>query len=197
MFMLKETGTFAQEIRKSRFIGFAGPVAGEEEARAFILAHADPAATHNCWAYRIGPRVRFSDDGEVGGTAGKPILQVIEGHELDHVVVLVTRFYGGILLGTGGLVRAYGGTAAECVKRLEKGPIVLRVRFTIACDFNDMAVLKSRLLPLSTLALEEEIFAEDGAMLTFSMPADGFDDIARLVRDVTRGRAMAKREEQA
>lgn len=194
MFMLTETGTFAQEIKKSRFVAFAGPVATEEEAKAFIAAHADPAATHNCWAFRIGPRVRFNDDGEVGGTAGKPILQVIEGNELDHAVVLVTRYYGGILLGTGGLVRAYGGTAGECVKRIEKGPIVLRVRFSIASDFNDMAVLKSRLLPLAALTLEAETFAEEGAILTFSMPADGFDEIARLVQDLTRGRAIAKLE---
>lgn len=195
MFMLTQSGTFAQDIKKSRFVAFAGPVANEEEAKAFIAAHADPAATHNCWAYRIGPRVRFSDDGEVGGTAGKPILQVIEGNELDHAVVLVTRYYGGILLGTGGLVRAYGGTASECIKRIGKGPIVLRMRFTIECDFNDMAVVKSRLLPLPALVLEAETFAEDGAILTFSMPADGFDEIARLVQDLTRGRATAKPDE--
>ena len=195
MFMLSQSGTFAQEIKKSRFVAFAGPVANEEEAKAFIAAHADPAATHNCWAFRIGPRVRFNDDGEVGGTAGKPILQVIEGNELDHAVVLVTRYYGGILLGTGGLVRAYGGTAGECVKRIGKGPIVLRMRFTIDCDFNDMAILKSRLLPLPALTLEAEDFAEEGACLAFSMPAEGFAEIARLVQDLTRGRATARPEE--
>lgn len=194
MFMLTETGTFAQEIKKSRFVAFAGPVATEEEAKAFVAAHGDPAATHNCWAYRIGPRVRFHDDGEVGGTAGKPILQVIEGQELDHAVVLVTRYYGGILLGTGGLVRAYGGTASECVKRLERGPIILRIRFSIACDFNDMAVLKSRLLPLQGLMLEGEDYGAEGAALLFSIPADVFPSVQDLIRDLTRGRAVAKIE---
>ncbi len=194
MFMLTETGTFAQEIKKSRFVAFAGPVATEEEAKAFVAAHGDPAATHNCWAYRIGPRVRFHDDGEVGGTAGKPILQVIEGQELDHAVVLVTRYYGGILLGTGGLVRAYGGTASECVKRLERGPIILRIRFSISCDFNDMAVLKSRLLPLPGLTLESEAYEAEGAVLFFSIPGDAFPPVQEFIRDLTRGRAEAKRE---
>ncbi|MBB4066377.1 IMPACT family protein [Gellertiella hungarica] len=194
MFMLTEAGSFAQEIKKSRFIAHAGPVATEEEARAFIAAHADPAATHNCWAYRIGPRVRFNDDGEVGGTAGKPILQVIEGNALDHVVVLVIRHYGGVLLGTGGLVRAYGGTAGECLKRLGKGPIVLRTAFSVTCDFNDMAVLKARLLPLPGLSLDAEDFAAEGAVLRFSLPADRLEPVSDLIRDLSRGRARVKVE---
>ena len=77
---------------------------------------ADPTATHNCWAYRIGSEYRFSDDGEPAGTAGRPILAAIDGQGCDQVVVVVTRWYGGIKLGAGGLVRAYGGCAAECLR---------------------------------------------------------------------------------
>lgn len=189
MFMLTETGSFEQEIRKSRFVAFAGPVEDEAAAKAFVGARADPAATHNAYAYRIGPKVRFHDDGEVGGTAGKPILQVIEGNELDHVVVLVTRYYGGVLLGTGGLVRAYGGTAGQCLKTLAKGPIVRRARLTVRADFQDMASIRSRLMAVSGLGLEGEVFHETGSTLSLSLPADALPSLLDLIRDVSRGRA--------
>ena len=103
-----------EEIKKSRFLAQAAPVDTPEQALAFVRQVGDPAATHNCWAYRIGQDYRFNDDGEPGGTAGRPILQAIEGQGIDRAVVVVTRWYGGIKLGAGGLVRAYGGTAAEC-----------------------------------------------------------------------------------
>lgn len=192
MFMLTETGSFAQEIKKSRFVAWAGPVDDEEAARAFLAAHGDPTASHNCWAYRIGPKVRFNDDGEVGGTAGKPILQVIEGNELDHVVVLVTRWFGGTLLGSGGLVRAYGGTAGQCLKQLARGPIVLRARFSVACDFQNMASIKARLIPLPGLQLENESFLDSGATLTFSLPQTELGGIMDLIRDHSRGKAVIK-----
>jgi uncharacterized YigZ family protein len=190
MYMLKTTGTFAQEIKKSRFVAWAGPAETEEEARAFIAAHADPSASHNCYAWRIGPKVRVNDDGEVGGAAGKPILQVIEGNELDRVVVLVTRWFGGTLLGSGGLVRAYGGTAGQCLRSLEKGPIIESARFTVACDFQDMAVVKARLLPVQGLRLEAEEFTTEGGLLSFVMPKDELSPVLDLIRDLTRGRAF-------
>lgn len=194
MFMLTETGSFEQEIRKSRFIAFAGPVEDEAAAKAFVAAHADAAATHNAYAYRIGPSVRFFDDGEVGGTAGKPILQVIEGNALDHVVVLVTRYYGGVLLGTGGLVRAYGGTAGQCLKTLAKGPIIKRSRFTVAADFQDMAQIRSRLMSVPGLGLDGESFHASGSLLSLSIPESGLSALLDLIRDLSRGRAEVKIE---
>ena len=102
--------------KKSRFIGEVFPVETEEEA-AEILGNIKKQywdARHHCWAYVIGEeqvQERFSDDGEPGGTAGKPILEVIRGHGLKNVLVVVTRYFGGTLLGTGGLVRAYTQSA--------------------------------------------------------------------------------------
>ena len=84
-----------EEIRKSRFLAQAAPVDSAGQALAFVSAASDPTATHNCWAYRIGQDYRFNDDGEPGGTAGRPILQAIEGQGMDRVVVLVTRWFGG------------------------------------------------------------------------------------------------------
>lgn len=115
MITLATTHTTSREIKKSRFVATAAPVGSPEEACAFVTKHSDPKATHNTWAYRIGDEYRFEDDTEVSGTAGRPILSSIENHGLDHVVVLVTRYFGGIKLGAGGLVRAYGGTASICL----------------------------------------------------------------------------------
>ena len=109
------------EVKHSRFITHAAPVEHPEQALAFIAHVSDPDATHNCWAYRIGAEYRSSDDGEPAGTAGRPILAAIEGQGYDQVVAVVTRYFGGVLLGTGGLVRAYtqatqaGIEAAELV----------------------------------------------------------------------------------
>src|SRR5512146_622329 len=94
---------FQQDVRKSRFVANAAPVADIEAALAFIARVSDRSATHNCWAYRIGAQYRFNDDGEPAGTAGKPILLAIDGQSLDHVAVVVTRWFGGIKLGAGGL----------------------------------------------------------------------------------------------
>src|SRR5690606_19621295 len=93
---LVSISTARQEIRKSRFVAAAGPVADEAAAKAFIAASSDPTANHNCWAWRLGQSYRFSDDGEPGGTAGKPILQAIDGQGLDGVAVVVTRWFGGV-----------------------------------------------------------------------------------------------------
>ena len=85
----------SEEIRKSRFLAQAAPVETPPQALAYVQQISDVTATHNCWAYRIGQDYRFNDDGEPGGTAGRPILQAIEGQGVDRVVVVVTRWYGG------------------------------------------------------------------------------------------------------
>ncbi|RVI36895.1 YigZ family protein, partial [Sinorhizobium meliloti] len=145
MFTLQRIETSAQEIKKSRFLAIAGPIEDELSAKTFIAARSDPAANHNCWAWRAGQSYRFSDDGEPSGTAGKPILAAIDGQSLDRVAVVVTRWFGGVLLGSGGLVRAYGGTAALCLRAAEKIELIERQRAEIACDFADLALIKARL----------------------------------------------------
>ena len=104
---------YREEIRKSRFLARAAPVASAPEAQAFIATARDPSASHNCWAWKIGQQYRFSDDGEPGGSAGGPILAAIEGQAFDQVAVLVIRWYGGIQLGNGGPARAHCGAAHQ------------------------------------------------------------------------------------
>ena len=120
---IKEDGQVREEIKKSRFICHAKRVYSEEEARDFIAAIKKEhyKATHNCSAFIVGERSeikRTSDDGEPSGTAGVPMLGVLENHNLTNVCVVVTRYFGGIKLGAGGLIRAYAGSVALAVKEI-------------------------------------------------------------------------------
>ena len=120
---IKEDGQVQEEIKKSRFICHAKRVYSEEEARDFITAIKKEhyKATHNCSAFIIGERSeikRTSDDGEPSGTAGVPMLGILENHNLTNVCVVVTRYFGGIKLGAGGLIRAYAGSVALAVKEI-------------------------------------------------------------------------------
>ena len=120
---IKEDGQVQEEIKKSRFICHAKRVYSEDEARDFITAIKKEhyKATHNCSAFIIGERSeikRTNDDGEPSGTAGVPMLGVLENHNLTNVCVVVTRYFGGIKLGAGGLIRAYAGSVALAVKEI-------------------------------------------------------------------------------
>ena len=181
-----------EEIRKSRFLATAAPVASAEQAKSFLREVAEPTATHNCWAYRIGQAYRFNDDGEPGGTAGRPILQAIDGQQMDRVVVVVARWYGGIKLGAGGLVRAYGGTAAECLRRAERVPLVATARLQLHCDFTELALLKVRLKELQA-EVEHEAFDTDGVELQLCLPDNQVAEAQRRISDISRGRISAKR----
>ncbi|MCC9153008.1 YigZ family protein [Streptomyces parvulus] len=116
-------GVHETEINRSRFLCALAPAATEEEAQAFVTGvrkeHAD--ASHNCWAYVIGADAavqKASDDGEPGGTAGVPMLQMLLRRDMRYVVAVVTRYYGGVKLGAGGLIRAYGGAVGEALDDL-------------------------------------------------------------------------------
>lgn len=186
------TATARQEIKKSRFIAVSGPALDEAAAKEFIAANSDQTANHNCWAWRIGQAYRFSDDGEPGGTAGKPILQAIDGQSLDRVAVVVTRWFGGVLLGSGGLIRAYGGTAAMCLREAEKVRLVDTVAATVTCTFSDLALLQARLEAMPGAKVSVQSFTDTGAELTVSVPKAYADAVAGMVADLTSGRAVVK-----
>jgi uncharacterized YigZ family protein len=182
----------SEDIKKSRFFAQASPVQTSEQALAFVRQVGDPTATHNCWAYRIGQDYRFNDDGEPGGTAGRPILQAIEGQGIDGAVVVVTRWYGGIKLGAGGLVRAYGGTAAECLRRAPRVPIVVMARLGVRSDFAELTLLKARLRELEADIISEA-FGADGVDLEIQLPAARVDEAQARITDISRGRHAARR----
>lgn len=183
-----------QDIRKSRFYSRAEQAISPSEALAFIARVSDPHATHNCWAYRIGSSYRFSDDGEPAGTAGRPILQAIDGQGFDRTAVVVTRWYGGIKLGAGGLARAYGGCAAECLRAATRVPLIEMVEVEFALPFAAVAILNSR---LSEFAAEKrmERFGNNGARFVLALPPRQVEALSSLLADLTRGRVVMQRRD--
>ena len=184
---LAAPATHALEVRHSRFLAHAAPVDAPAAAMAFIARASEPEATHNCWAWRIGQEYRSSDDGEPAGTGGRPILAAIDGQGCDRVAVVVTRWYGGIKLGAGGLVRAYGGTAAECLRLAERRPLVAMAALELACAFEDLGAVH---VALTAHAAEKtgERFEADGAHLSLSLPAARVEALQARLRDATRDR---------
>ncbi|MCR6627109.1 MAG: IMPACT family protein [Pseudoxanthomonas sp.] len=175
------------EVKHSRFLAQASPVGSADDALAFLREIGDPAATHNCWAYRIGQEYRSSDDGEPAGTAGRPILAAIDGQGFDRVMVVVTRWYGGIKLGAGGLVRAYGGAAAECLRLAPREPLVAWATVELTCPFDDLGHVHAA-LAVHSAAKQDEDFDEHGARLRVQLPADRVDALKSQLRDATRNR---------
>lgn len=189
MFTLKKKEQFEQEIKKSRFLASAGPVSTEEDARGFIAACSRRDAGHNCWAFRIGDLYRSSDDGEPGGTAGRPILQAIDGKNLDQVAVVVSRWFGGVLLGAGGLVRAYGGTASACLHAAECQPIIAFAVLSVTCAFADEARIRSELGTFPATLADANGFTPEGVQLRIRVPCDHLDAVIRMITNVSRGQA--------
>ncbi|MBZ2066734.1 YigZ family protein [Streptococcus sanguinis] len=161
---IKEDGMVQEEIKKSRFICHVKRVYSEEEARAFIAAIKKEhyKATHNCSAFVIGEKSdikRTSDDGEPSGTAGVPMLGVLEKHELTNLCVVVTRYFGGIKLGAGGLIRAYAGSVALAIKEIglveikEQAGLRLQLSYSQYQDFTNF-------LKVQNLEETDTIFTE-------------------------------------
>lgn len=175
------------EVKHSRFLAQAVAVDSAEAAQATLASLSDPAATHNCWAWRFSAQYRSSDDGEPAGTAGRPILAAIDGQGCDQVLVVVTRWFGGIKLGAGGLVRAYGGAAAECLRRAEKRLLIEFAELEFSCPF---AHLGDAHAALNAAGADKsgEHFDTDGVTLQVRLPADRVDDLKTRLRDATRDR---------
>ena len=161
---IKEDGMVQAEIKKSRFICHVKRIYSEEEARAFIAAIKKEhyKATHNCSAFIIGEKSdikRTSDDGEPSGTAGVPMLGVLEKHELTNLCVVVTRYFGGIKLGAGGLIRAYAGSVALAIKEIglveikEQAGLRLKLSYSQYQDF-------ANFLKVQNLEETDTIFTE-------------------------------------
>ena len=184
--------SFQAEIKRSRFVAHAARVDAPGEAITFLESVADLAATHNCWAWKLDQQYRFNDDGEPGGTAGKPILSAIEARDLDHVMIVVTRYFGGIKLGAGGLVRAYAGTAARCIDQAEVVQIQPQIECSIQADFCWTGQVYAALDSCQAEKLEET-FADGGITMLARIQESAFDELRVLLRDVTRGEARVRK----
>lgn len=189
-FTISQLVSFEEDIKKSRFQAFATPVANEQEVKDFLDAYKDVSTTHQCWAWKIGQQLRFNDDGEPSGTAGRPILATIEGNELTNVLVLVNRWYGGVKLGTGGLVRAYGGSAGQCLMLAEKIELIEKQKVQFSCLFNEWAIFQYE---LNTQGIEyQEQYHAEGVGVIAMMQMHHIQPFALKLQDISRGRETLK-----
>ena len=179
-------------VEKSTFIGYAKPIKTEEEAIEFVneikKKHKD--ATHNVWAYTVGENMniqRYSDDGEPQGTAGIPTLEVIKKEDLRDVVVVVTRYFGGIKLGAGGLVRAYTKGAKVGI---EAGIVIEKVKYTevkIKIEYTQLGRIQNEIMNLG-FKVKDTIYSEDVEIIVYSKIQDVQSLTDRMI-DITSGTA--------
>lgn len=185
---------FEEVIKGSTFIASVAPVTGEDGARQWLvqLRSEFADATHNCWAYVTGAVYRFSDDGEPGGTAGRPMLEVLQRRELDRVCAVVTRYYGGTKLGAGGLVRAYSGTLAKALDAADIMQVKPKVAVRIFVPFDEMDVLHRLLGGWENLEKHEPEYDASGMIVPVTLLAEDVEVLADELREVTRGRGILK-----
>ena len=189
-FTIAQLVCLEEEIKKSRFQAFATPVESEEQVKAFLESYKDLSTTHQCWAWKIGHQVRFNDDGEPSGTAGRPILATIEGNELTNVLVLVNRWFGGVKLGTGGLVRAYGGCAGQCLTLAEKIELIEKKQVVFSCYFNEWPILQYELKHQQMEYTEK--YTAEGVIVEAALQIHQIDPLKLKLQDITRGREQLK-----
>ena len=191
-FITSEEGRGEVVEKKSRFIGQVIPIESEEEAIEKIesLKKEYWDARHNCYAFVVGANnevQRFSDDGEPQGTAGKPILEVLLNKNVHNTLILVTRYFGGTLLGTGGLIRAYGQAAIEGLKDAEIMKVSDGVSFELSVDYESIGKIKYNMVQFGVGDAEEDY--GEGVALKIQMKKDDFDAFKTSVIDATSGKA--------
>ncbi|KAA8731400.1 YigZ family protein [Acinetobacter qingfengensis] len=189
-FTIANSASFEEEIKKSRFQGIATPVQSEKDVKDFLLQYKNSTTTHQCWAWKIGHDVRFNDDGEPSGTAGRPILATIEGNELTNVLVLVNRWFGGVKLGTGGLVRAYGGCAGQTLLLAEKIELIPTQHAFLCCNFSEWAQLQYELHQYQSEYQEQ--YTATGVNIYCELKLDQIELLQKFLQNLTRGREHLK-----
>ena len=196
--ILTEEAQTEIEVKRSRFIAVLKNTRTEADARAFLeeIRKANRDARHNCSAMRIGisrqPFERSSDDGEPQGTAGKPMLDLLKGQDLYDVCAVTTRYFGGILLGTGGLVRAYSDALKEALASAKTAELKSGVRVSVTCDYPISNRIR-RLGELGGFFPENQVFMEQ-CTFTYLMPEAAFDGFARNVTEASGGKSQAVQE---
>jgi uncharacterized YigZ family protein len=179
-------------IKNSEFIAFVCPVATLDEVEAQLLALRKkyPDANHHCFAYKIGPLLRFSDDGEPGGTAGRPMLEVITKRKLDHVLAVVVRYFGGTKLGAGGLVRAYSGSLSKALDEAGMAEHKDRIRLVFEVSFSKADPVLRFLGTFQELTKEASDYTVNGLKLCAALLAADEEVFRQAIIDVTRGQVI-------
>ncbi len=181
--------------KRSRFLGYIWPVDNEEAAREKIAQtkakHYD--ARHNCWCYllREGSVARYSDDGEPQGTAGQPMLEVLRREGVENVCCVVTRYFGGVLLGTGGLLRAYTHTAKEALQNAGLAVVRQWVETAVTCPYPLLERLKLELVAAGGIVEDIEYGAE--VQIFALLPEDGIEVYEKRITELTAGKLAVER----
>ena len=190
---IRGVSTFTYEEKRSRFIATAAFADTEEKAQAVLngVRAANRTARHNVYAYVLqNGRTRYSDDGEPAKTAGTPVLEAIGHAELSDVIVVVTRYFGGILLGTGGLVRAYTAAASGALQQAE----LVSMRLVVDCSLQvpyGLFEQAQRMIAASGARLQEPVFA-DAVTLLWRMPSGEETSLCASLAELTRGAAQVE-----
>lgn len=182
----------SEEIKKSRFITLLAATSGIDAAKDFVqrIRAQHPTARHHCWACVAGApddsqQLGFSDDGEPSGTAGKPMLSQLMGSGIGEITAVVVRYYGGIQLGTGGLVKAYGGGVQQALKLISLQEKVLQKEYGLRCDYALLPQVESLICQLGGQILHSDYGAE--VTLSLSIPLRDVDEATMKLRDISRG----------
>lgn len=191
---LRKEASAEFEEKRSVFIGYAKPVKTEAEAMEFVKRirgkHGD--ARHNVFAYTLGGGVtaRYSDDGEPQGTAGIPVLDVLRKSGVDDACIVVTRYFGGILLGAGGLVRAYSAAAKMALDAAEIATFEPYTEFSLSCSYPDYQKISAELPRFSAL-IDGTDYA-DNVTVKFAIKSEMQDQLIDRIREMTAGRSIPK-----
>lgn len=193
---------YQETIKKSKFIVFCKPIRSMQAGKQFIESISDPKATHNCWAMKCSnDEYRVNDDGEPAGTAGRPILSAIESLQLRNVVVVVTRYFGGIKLGTGGLIRAYASVARNALSQEEKKHLILyepKQTIEIQCSYFYLNALYELIHSMNSsylvsMELKDTMEASDGQSmvnLQMTFPILYINQIKNSIQNICKGQAI-------
>ncbi|AUG98513.1 IMPACT family protein [Pectobacteriaceae bacterium CE70] len=184
--------SYSEEVKKSRFITELSATDGIDAAKAFIqgIRKHHPAATHHCWAFIAGApndsqQLGFSDDGEPAGTAGKPILAQLMGSGVGEITAVVVRYYGGVKLGTGGLVKAYGGGVQQALKLLVLKQKILLQEYHLQCKYSLLPQVESIVHYLGGKIVSNEYGAD--VRIRLALPVHTVDEAEMRLRDISRG----------
>lgn len=183
-------------IQKSRFICSVAPVENDDEAKAFVVSVRAkyPDATHNCYAYVAdegGFYVKFSDDGEPQGTAGMPMLEVLKNRKLFKVATVVTRYFGGVKLGAGGLVRAYSESVCEALNDAKIIEYVLSSVIKVEVSFSLYPKILKYFSSIVNNVLSTD-FTADGVVITFAVPISNTESVKTTILDLSAGKTICE-----
>ena len=186
-----------QEIKKSRFLAYIGHTPTPEEGKAFVdaIRAKEPAARHHCWAFVAGPPsdsrvLGFSDDGEPSGTAGKPMLAQLQGSGVGEITAVVVRYFGGIKLGTGGLVRAYGGTLSLALSELLTVEKRIMAKLSLQTQYAELPVVEFLLAQFQGRWHRVDYGSEVRGVVL--VEARAVAEFSRQLQDRSQGRVIAK-----